>query len=859
MNSKVQLFENYFTLFNHKEDTFPLIFSYQEFEKIKFNNKNQYEYIYNNKKNIHRILYEEEKNILIKNIHKNILSSLFFITLLIKYNKEIINYVYDLNFIENINNYRKKSNNNLKQFLLALIIFELIKNFQLSDNYNEEEDEKEIIKKIINENEQIKIAKKNFNKINFNLNKIDIEFSNIDEIYIQIIISLIKQEKLEDYELSSEILEAMELNTINITEKMFSKLLQIFNEDKDKNFIKKYIITNIEDFFDEKKINFYYILFYYIFKNNFYIYNIPFLLKIKNFFLNIIKSDSSKLLELYTKKDEIIKKRFDYITNFLCDSKYYDNKLLDIKNKLLKEYINNKEIKQNNDDNNDNNEIQNNNNNDEKEMSMVKNLEISEYQYEETSLKVNNVIKPSDDESIYCIESNSKISQSIKDSNSIINSKIIKAEEICENSKFKENNEKENVFDEINNYNSEDKILDFSYDENFIDYIDTIGNHKESAEFIKEIGNDYFISTGKDSKLSIYDNNYKKFMDIKNQDLVSDISEFKYNEKKENKKEINIICCSNKDLSFITINIERNDSNIFKNYKNKTSSSICLQIKKNKHLICGREGAYIISDLFSKIITSQTYKILNETYKGAINLNNNLYALTSNKIFSGGEDLLKIYNSNSLKIIKQIKGYSFITSSNGLSLMPIEKSESNYNTLLCACKKYISDQKNGILLVNIQSKYPYNINYHFYDTYNFEVFCFCPILKVEYNIERILDFENDNLKITDYFLVGGFDLNKSKGIIRLYKLIKNKNIQETSIEYIKDIEIEKKQKFKGFNRPINCMLQSKKDGKLLVTSWDGNVYLFSHPKIEIILNENKLDDISLFQNEKENREIEIEA
>ena len=30
-------------------------------------------------------------------------------------------------------------------------------------------------------------------------------------------------------------------------------------------------------------------------------------------------------------------------------------------------------------------------------------------------------------------------------------------------------------------------------------------------------------------------------MDIKNQDLVSDISEFKYNEKKENKKEINII------------------------------------------------------------------------------------------------------------------------------------------------------------------------------------------------------------------------------------------------------------------------------------------------------------------------------
>ena len=58
------------------------------------------------------------------------------------------------------------------------------------------------------------------------------------------------------------------------------------------------------------------------------------------------------------------------------------------------------------------------------------------------------------------------------------------------------------------------------------------------------------------------------------------------------------------------------------------------------------------------------------------------------------------------------------------------------------------------------------------------------------------------------------------------------------------------------------MIQSKKDGNLLVTFWDRNVYLFSCLKIETILNiedEDINNDFLLFQNSKEKSEIKIEA
>ena len=64
---------------------------------------------------------------------------------------------------------------------------------------------------------------------------------------------------------------------------------------------------------------------------------------------------------------------------------------------------------------------------------------------------------------------------------------------------------------------------------------------------------------------------------------------------------------------------------------------------------------------------------------------------------------------------------------------------------------------------------------------------------------------------------------------------------ESTIEFIQDIDIEKTKKFEGFKEPINCITQNKRNGDILVTSWDGGVYLLSPPKMDIFLSQDQID------------------
>ena len=54
---------------------------------------------------------------------------------------------------------------------------------------------------------------------------------------------------------------------------------------------------------------------------------------------------------------------------------------------------------------------------------------------------------------------------------------------------------------------------------------------------------------------------------------------------------------------------------------------------------------------------------------GLIQINENLIALTSNKILPRGEDKLVIFNLENPEILKEIKDKSFIASSNGLAIL----------------------------------------------------------------------------------------------------------------------------------------------------------------------------------------------
>ena len=156
--------------------------------------------------------------------------------------------------------------------------------------------------------------------------------------------------------------------------------------------------------------------------------------------------------------------------------------------------------------------------------------------------------------------------------------------------------------------------------------------------------------------------------------------------------------------------------------------------------------------------------------------------------------------------------------------MPKEDIKSHYRVLLCACKKYKKGQKNGILLVNPQLNYEQEMEKFFYKTDDFEVYCFCPIL-------------DNKMKGTYYFFAGGFDLLEKKGAIKLFKIIYGTTQWRTKIEFMQDIVLEYNEKFEGFQEPISSIIQSKVKGNVLVTCYDGNVYLFTPPNIDYYLEE----------------------
>ena len=222
-------------------------------------------------------------------------------------------------------------------------------------------------------------------------------------------------------------------------------------------------------------------------------------------------------------------------------------------------------------------------------------------------------------------------------------------------------------------------------------------------------------------------------------------------------------------------------------------------------------------------------EIYKKTYLGSIKINDDIFTSTSNRVLSNGEDKIIFYNLKFKKFIKEIKGYSFIKSRNNLSTIPIpdkyNKTKSD-KLLFCACKKYIKSQKNGILLLKLKI-IDNNINdiYKiFYNTGNFEVYCFCNISK--FNNNNIIDNKKNNY--TEYVLVGGYDNKKGKGLIRLYKIIYNEDIEKINLEYIQDIQIDKIIKninSKSFKiKPITYIEQSKENGNIIISIDDGNIY-----------------------------------
>ena len=287
-------------------------------------------YFYLNRKKIGKLLYEEDKIITFDKFPKENLSSYFYLSLLIKESGNVVNYTYNLEYIEDtFNKMGEIDNKAYKKLIISNIILDMIKAYKEFDEYNEDNDETQLDNI---ENESKKIIDVNIKKI-----KPEFESKNIEEFYIKIIKYLLTNTS-EDF---SSILEQLDIKNINITSTIFNELS---NSLSDKDFTKNYIINELNDLEDEKIINFYYILFIYVLKDPLYIYQNDFLLKIKRKIIEIFKAKSIDYYIFIYNNNFLNNDKLNDIISFFVDSKYYIKNIKDdisetkdIINKIIKD------------------------------------------------------------------------------------------------------------------------------------------------------------------------------------------------------------------------------------------------------------------------------------------------------------------------------------------------------------------------------------------------------------------------------------------------------------------------------------------------------------------------------------------
>jgi len=237
-----------------------VIQSYDEIKDIYEKNKEKIlKILYLDKNNIQDILYNSDKIINFEDlIIKPELSKLFDLSLLLD-NSNLVNFKYSFDFIKKADVYSKEKKP-IAQIILSKIIIFLIDNFKgLEDYYQYQNELKKIKNKYIDTiNKNLRIFNDTF-KFEYNIKS----FLNkkIDEIYVEIIISLIKKNEFDNIEFYNEIIEQLNLDSINITEEMFDGLSKEIDSGKNE-FLEEYIIETNKDCIDHNKVlNFYVILF----------------------------------------------------------------------------------------------------------------------------------------------------------------------------------------------------------------------------------------------------------------------------------------------------------------------------------------------------------------------------------------------------------------------------------------------------------------------------------------------------------------------------------------------------------------------------------------------------------------------
>ena len=301
-------------------------------------------FFYFNKKCVHKILYETNQNIRLDyDENNNNLSFYFYLLLLMDDTPEILNYIYDKKYIIKLNKEQEFNNEPFKKIITSKIIIQLANEFKYINDYHNDKNE-DNIKKITNSN--LKTIEDLIKELDIKINwsKEEVCSKKIDELYIEIINALIIGKKFENYDYIYYVIKQLDLEKINLTKTMLDGLLKILNDEK---YMKEYIIANKLELFNTKKINFNYILIRYILTNPIYIYQIPFLFKLKKNINKIIK----KIKTISIEEKNSVHKRLKYIvTKLVGPNKCIEKKKGKIKDIILR-YLSNPNLGEYNKDN----------------------------------------------------------------------------------------------------------------------------------------------------------------------------------------------------------------------------------------------------------------------------------------------------------------------------------------------------------------------------------------------------------------------------------------------------------------------------------------------------------------------------
>ena len=874
---------------------------------------------YFNKIKTHNILYDSDEIIEIKDRLRKDLSFDFYLSSLIDTEPELINYKFLINYVKEFSKIKKYKEGKYLNLIKSIITIKYINNYQNSDlDEDIDSDGASLIKKE-SENwiqNHISFIKENFPELKGD----NIYEMSIEKIYIDIIIYIIKNNKLSDYDFCYDIIEQIDLELIDIqfmeSEIKFNKILEVLDIKND--YIKNYVINYFEDIKDENKINCYYILMKYFFKSSIYIYYIPLLFQVHKKIIEFIKT---KDFSSITFEKQSIKERFEYVIKAYSDLDYYyysiylnkisditnyaekkcnwdikDDELrikndLDFKNINIKKEILNKSIftfdvsmgdekepvinniniiygennkityeellnlkELNNFENkyelNKNNfslfilflnnfffkigeiisnykinekiklklEFESNQNNINAYYSIFEN-QFNPIKYKDEDIlgkKLNelNGFKSLNDEIIQYFDIYAKtfyMSKEFGSFSTALNSKILSKLDI----NISTNDDKNNIqIDDNanNNKEREEDLIDFELTK----FINKVDNIKGSLKFFVHLQNDYFLSYEDEKEMILYNKDFKEVTKISNlEDNLCYITE----KESENKNIIEIIACYLLHIYLIKINLKDKSLSGLKKYEIPKKNILFIQIYFDKYILSGLNNAMIVHDLFNdKLESKNMNKLSNNSYKSGYLINNKYIALISNSLIPGGNNEIAIFNLSNNKMVNNITKFSPNITENGIEKIKLEDNDK----LLFSCKKYNSHQKNGILIVDINSINEENndkLNYKFYDTYNFEVNCFCQILIKKINLNDEIIYEG-----TIFFFAGGFDLDKRIGSVRLYKFKKENSLE---IKYLQDID------FYDFDMPVNTITELKESGEIIITTADKGIYRFSKPNLNL--------------------------